>query len=297
MTAPETPSNGPAAPRRQRQALTAVAAIAVIAGTAAFITIQVRALTADGGLAGLFGPVAGPGDSGLADPGGGAPPRPPGDPLPPAPVRNAIVLGRVGDGRSYVALPRPVEEGEHVYDQLRGYTAREFVRQALLIAARHECGALTRDEVLGEAVPEAADGPAAELVWRVSTRFDAQLRGPRDEGGEAGGLLAEGHTEGFFKPFEIDYTRHVELIEPLSRSTFVEGLREAGLEGEPPPFRPSAEVPEEVQRRLDRVTFTEAFAAVRLAHEAIRRSSDLLNRASTARRSTFIRWSWSSKAA
>src|SRR4051794_15552191 len=77
--------------------------------------------------------------------------------------RSRIVLmsgPRSGDGQPLISLGSPFSaDTAHLPGfQRHDFLAREIVRQALLIAARDELGAVTRDEVLGDPAASAKEG-------------------------------------------------------------------------------------------------------------------------------------------
>lgn len=151
-----------------------------------------------------------------------------------------------------------------------GLLYREVVRQAVLIAGREGLGLPTRDQALREGLP---DGPGTLSLHVKATRTQKlQLS------------LTQGEDQARKTIWEKTLDRPpsspcpvrglVPLIEPLSRGEIVEALRKAGFEGTAVKMAGDQPVPEEAERRLGELTFTEPYAALRILHAACRETGE-----------------------
>jgi uncharacterized protein HemY len=174
--------------------------------------------------------------------------------------------------RSTVALARPTGAIKLARAGMaqKGLLARELVRQAVLLAARDELGAATRDEVLGEAAPAAEDAHSADFAQLL--RYDGAARVRVAQGTEAAKALLE---------CEIEPSAHVhDLIalakgaERLSRTEFPTALRSMGVLGTPNVLNPDAAVPQAVEERLDSLGLIDPLLAARELHAAIREDGE-----------------------
>jgi tetratricopeptide (TPR) repeat protein len=152
-----------------------------------------------------------------------------------------------------------------------GLLVRELVRQALLMSAREECGALTRDELLRESVPAESKSDAIFLEVKASQTQD-------------GGLLVQiskrdkdqaSPLEAFrLKVSESDSIATLtSQLEPMVRRELVQVLKQAGLSAETREPA-SAKLPELVEKRLPTLVCLTQFSAVRAIHGAMRRSGE-----------------------
>ena len=139
---------------------------------------------------------------------------------------------------------------------------RELFRQALLIAARDELGLTTRDAWLGDPMP--TQGSNAPLDLRMKYEPSTPLEILR-------GYQAE---PPLVKRYELKLNGHLPYLaaeaENLSRTKFVEVLKEAGFSGKANQWKPDAKLPERIENLLVNMTFTSQFQALRELHEAIR---------------------------
>jgi tetratricopeptide (TPR) repeat protein len=152
-----------------------------------------------------------------------------------------------------------------------GLLVRELARQALLMSAREECGALTRDELLREAVPAQSQTEAVFLEVTASQTQD-------------GGLLIQitkrdkdqaTPLEAFrLKVSDSDsITSLTSQLEPMMHRELVQVLKQAGLSAKSP-ARAVARLPELVEKRLPTLVCLTQFSVVRAVHGAIRQSGE-----------------------
>jgi hypothetical protein len=160
----------------------------------------------------------------------------------------------------------------------QGLLARELVRQGLLLAAREELGAVTRDVPIGD--PLVAGEPDA--TFRIGSRFRTMYLATRDD--PAVGRITIVQEDGaarrvvWSSEFNCEmniaptYPRLVMFVERFSREDFVGALEGFGLSRDSRPPKNAAEgtLPPGVEKRLGQLVETEAFAAIRVLHEAIR---------------------------
>jgi WD40 repeat protein/tetratricopeptide (TPR) repeat protein len=150
-----------------------------------------------------------------------------------------------------------------------GILVREIARQAILIAARDELGLATRDEMLGDAPPAGEVSARAEVASQLRTGQPASLVIARTDVGPKTVLL-----KSELLPPEsasnVDIIALAAAAEALSRSKLPGVLKLLGLEGQPNPVRPEAELPRLVEDRLESLGFVAPLAAIRSLHAAIR---------------------------
>lgn len=194
-------------------------------------------------------------------------------------VRTKVVIDSKGGpgGRPIVLLSAPfcAASGGAIGQERQGLIARELVRQAFLIAARDELGATTRDVVTGELVKVEAE-PAA-VISSVFPRGKPARAFVRKSPGTAKDVLIEGDL-GLVASKELetpdDLALLVERAEALSRAEFPNVLKKLGLPAGAAVSWGDAPAPEGVDARIDSLAFTEAFAAVRLLHAAIKKDGE-----------------------
>jgi tetratricopeptide (TPR) repeat protein len=192
-----------------------------------------------------------------------------------------VEIYKAGPGR-----PRPilvVKRGKQPTDGripglYQGLLAREVVRQALMLSAREELGAVTRDVPVGD--PEVAGKPDAS--FRIGSRLrlasqpvPSDPRGCRitlveGTGADRRVILAREFECGLI--IAPQYARLVEQVEAFSRNEFRQALVQLGLKpGDPAAKAPGdGDVSKEVEARLGRLVETEQFAAIRELHGSIR---------------------------
>ena len=160
-----------------------------------------------------------------------------------------------------------------------GILLRELGRQALLVAARDELGLATRDVWLGDEMPAHGDNQPFEVA---TTQKKPRTLVVRRGSAPPGTLLLEVQPKARSLPkqgrfdvsFMDDYAAFAAEMEKLSRTKFVEALRQSGFAGPPNPIHDEAAVPAEVEQDLAQMTFTSQFAAVRRLHELMHTSGE-----------------------
>ena len=148
-----------------------------------------------------------------------------------------------------------------------------------MLSAREEFGALTRDVPIGD--PEVAGTP--DVTFRIGSRFRTfhQVNPSDPAGGRITIVQGSGEQRRVVWSSEFDckmtiaptYPQLVMFVERFSRNEFLKALEELGLArgGPAPPKNPAeGDLPPGVEERLGRLVETEAFAAIRALHEAIR---------------------------
>lgn len=163
---------------------------------------------------------------------------------------------------------------EHVgYREIDGTIAgrllRELGRQALLVAARDELGAATRDETLGELEHLGDLEPAVDWTPRVRSRWEGVTEVLLEETSD-GAPVGEPITakDGTQDSVTL-YPALAAAWEEASRAALKERLQEAGVEGEAPELNPENQPDEEVEELLGRMNFVTQWEAVSRAHRAI----------------------------
>jgi tetratricopeptide (TPR) repeat protein len=203
----------------------------------------------------------------------------PAPPLDPGAVKSRLVVrsvkGEKGP-RPVVVLGKPVR----VTDMLETrpfYRAeilpREFVRQAVLIAARDELGLSTRDQVIDDTSAEGDDGATA--VAEVSSvirnyRATEQFRRVGKDGVEL--LLA--HPTSLGPGQNLDLGKLLASAEALSREELPGVLKSLGLEGNPNAIKAEGGYPREVEEALGSLGYVDVLLAVREVHRAIRSAGE-----------------------
>lgn len=175
------------------------------------------------------------------------------------PPRPLFALGRL-------TFPEPGESD-------LGILLHEIFRQSVLMTAREDLGAMTRDESLGEATP--ADTPAATFelhsIRRIGQPLIVSIRRTNDTEGDP---LWSAEIP-LKDPNEAELFPVVEGAGALAREQLPEALKALGLVSRAAPAAdPKGALSEDVERRLNQLTFTEQFAAVRATHEEIRRRGE-----------------------
>ena len=144
------------------------------------------------------------------------------------------------------------------------------MRQALLIAARDELGAVTRDEVLGDPAASDKEGSVVEVCSLftngLATPNPAFIR--RTQGTKSETLADRTLPSPYLESGGI--MKLVDAAESLSRTEFPEALKKLGLEGKPHAVRADGSLSPEIEGQLSSLDFVEPFAAVRSLHKSIR---------------------------
>ncbi len=201
--------------------------------------------------------------------------KPPAQPLDPGAVKSRLVVrslkGEKGP-RQVVILGKPVQVTE-MLETRRFYRAeilpREFVRQAVLIAARDELGLATRDQVIDDTSVGGVDDATA--VAEVSSvirnyRSSEQIRRMGKEGVEL--LLA--HQSPLGPGQNLDLSKLLASAEALSREQLPAVLKSLGLEGKPNAVKAEGGYPREVAEALGSLGYVDVLLAVREVHRALR---------------------------
>jgi hypothetical protein len=180
-------------------------------------------------------------------------------------ARPVVYLGR----SSVFALP----SGKGA---LSGRLLRELARQSFLVAARDQLGLRTRDVSLGDEMPSGGDNAPFEVRTVSESQSILDVRRGFVSPGET--LLHEvlratpvspekTSRDKFFTP--IDYRAVLTELEKLSRGQFVDAIKRAGFQGKPNSVKDSADVPQEIEKSLEKMDFVSQFSAVRQLHELI----------------------------
>jgi tetratricopeptide (TPR) repeat protein len=186
----------------------------------------------------------------------------------PAETRSPLVVLRDGAGPAarptvFLGKSTGTEDERAIKGTAQGILMREVIRQAVLIAARDELGASTRDEVLGELLTEAVTPPAVEVVsiFREGGKSRAAIRRLADN--EGAPLVDEPLAA-------VAIPKLVEKAEHFSRTGFLGALKTLGLSGRANVLKHDAEVPAGVDDALGGLSYSSLFSAVRSLHDAIR---------------------------
>jgi hypothetical protein len=142
-----------------------------------------------------------------------------------------------------------------------GLLTRELARQALLIAAREECGAMTRDVWLGDSLPESGDNPPFDLLCSAGQPSLLELVrgvGPRQRSIWQRELPIAS---------AFDYSQYVSLMESMSRNEFVTVLERHGFKRMARALpKGGGDLPSDIANHLNEMSFTSQFAALRRLH-------------------------------
>lgn len=197
-----------------------------------------------------------------------------------------VAIYKAGPGR-----PRPIvviKRGrqptarEHPEGLYQGLLAREVVRQGLLLAAREELGALTRDVPIGD--PEVAGTPDA--TFRIASRFRLHYQAPPDDPAKGRITIVEGRGPErrvlWARQFDCGmiiapaFDVLVSQVEEFSRGGFRKVLEGYGLKrATPPPVKPNPSArPTGVAEQLAQPVLTAQYAAIRSLHDAIRNQGE-----------------------
>ncbi len=171
---------------------------------------------------------------------------------------------------------------------------RELVREAILIAARDEIGALTRDELLGETAPQNPRTLALKYEYalpRGSKDHFVKIKRIEDDGQET---ALRDYPLSLMVQNAVEYPGLITKIEEHSRQQFVAFLKNSGVKAfTPPPSPPVAATeaaldPEsetasqvdpltEIDNLLDIATLCAQYDAVRRTHRLIRENGETLS--------------------
>lgn len=200
---------------------------------------------------------------------------------PPAPaMRGVLSMAQVGPGRggdakalfATIGRTESASQQELISNADPRRLLNEIVRQAVLLAAHDHLGAVTRDASIGEQSPPNSKIVEAELAWTL-TPHD---RGSTLEIKPLGGKTTEPHVlklprgDSATDPVAKTYPSVLERAEVLAREELPKVFKALGVSGTPIVVKADGALPAEVSERLDTLTFTEQFAAVRAIQAAIR---------------------------
>jgi len=141
---------------------------------------------------------------------------------------------------------------------------REIARQAFLLAARDEMGLATRDAWLGDAMPTGGDNAPWDIKGLPTDRFVLEaVRG------------FPPNVKSFAKhEFNLDdyptYHSLLAMMENLSRTKFVEALKQAGYSSRPNHRDEKIAVANRVEKRLGEMEIVSQFQAIRELHAMLR---------------------------
>jgi hypothetical protein len=147
--------------------------------------------------------------------------------------------------------------------------AREIARQALLIGARDELGAVTRDAVLREGKGAASPAIVVDMAVSVHQKMSAhiELTNSADHGKTV--WSGDASVVGKDRHLELDYLAEVAACEAFSRQEFVTALKNYGVQGIAHPWMASAAAPADTEERLEQWNLLSQFALLREVHAAI----------------------------
>ncbi|MDG3005201.1 hypothetical protein [Paludisphaera mucosa] len=248
--------------------LVAVAALAVIAGSAAFVWSQVDWT---------------PSVEDRPPPARAArPPRPPGSmdvsPQSQIDVRSLLTIRKPeagGRATAFLGKPDGPKDATGVYVSQQKLLDRELVRQAVLLAAREERGLATRDELLDGEAPPAGGPHPAEISSNFNERQTRVLARELDGKRPAGLIepsLARKLGDG---PDADDYPlRLAAILEGMTRAEFPALLDRIGGKGGPNRAVAEGAAPEGVEARLATLGLVDHFEAVRALHRSLREEGE-----------------------
>lgn len=155
------------------------------------------------------------------------------------------------------------------YHGAKSRLAREIVRQAVLMAARDRMNLPVRDAVVGD--PSPAFGPSQVLeVDTLCRPAETGIAICRELKGGRSVLLDKALRIG--GETQADYITLLKGAEACVRDELPKVLAGAGLDPRPGPAASADDrLPGDVEIRLRKMVFVEAFAAARQLHEAIRK--------------------------
>ena len=164
---------------------------------------------------------------------------------------------------------------------------RQLFQEALLIAARDEVGALTRSELLGESPSQ--NGKTLSLIYdhsseqmipdpNIKRNFIKQITPEKNQV-----VIKEIECNLFFLN-DDEYFKFFDQLERLSREDLAETLKKAGVTAHANSRHVAQEnktespdtIPEEIQKRLEDLTLSSQFDAVRQLHQLIREKGESL---------------------
>ncbi len=147
----------------------------------------------------------------------------------------------------------------------------EAYRQAVLIAARDELGAQTRDHFLGETVEDADGALHVEPGWKVAKDMRNVTCEFRVVSGQDGASTRQ-ITREVYEAHKLG--KLFDFLDEASRSMFVSTLKECGLGGRGNRWLDDAPVPKEIEEQLAIPEFPAQYSAVRELHRLIREDGE-----------------------
>jgi tetratricopeptide (TPR) repeat protein len=175
---------------------------------------------------------------------------------------------------------QPTRVENYAIDQ--GLLAREVVLQGLLLAAREELGALTRDVPIGD--PGLKDKP--DVTFRIGSQFRRPYQLQPGEAAQGRITIVQGEGDDrkviWARQFDCqmamapEFGRLAGQVEGFSRKEFRDALEGLGLKRATPApaFRRDVTLPEGVEAGLMQPVETEQFAAIRALHAEVRRRGE-----------------------
>jgi tetratricopeptide (TPR) repeat protein len=154
----------------------------------------------------------------------------------------------------------------HLYAGQGSLLAREIARQAVLLAARNELSAPTRDASLSEPFDQHGTLIDLQFTIQIDRRLNLALAHPDD-------ASPAWHTAIPITPrpnVNFDYLAQTTTLEALSRNEFVDTLKKLGVTGDPFPWHPDDPAPRDLQPLLDAWNLLDNFAFVRQLQADIR---------------------------
>ncbi len=145
---------------------------------------------------------------------------------------------------------------------------REMMRQSLLIAARHDFGLVTRDQVLGDAMPESGAMQAYELAIEPGEPNKITLLVGHQAPRKAVGSF-EWSSQGIGR-----YRFWYAAWEEKSRTEMPKLLAAAGFTAKPLTWKDDAPVPEDVETLLQEMTYLAQFRAAQKLHALMREDGE-----------------------
>ncbi|MCY3023469.1 MAG: hypothetical protein NTW87_31200, partial [Planctomycetota bacterium] len=151
-----------------------------------------------------------------------------------------------------------------------GILVRELFRQAFLIAARDGLGLATRDGALREPLPQPAS--AFNMKTRSVPGKHVIVTLSRGEAADAKALLQK--TFPLSPGKYVNYLEVAEVCERLSRTEFLQVLKDSGYQGAPNPVKQEAAPSARVEELLRKVSFYAPFEALRETHAELRKEGE-----------------------
>ena len=161
------------------------------------------------------------------------------------------------------------------YRDATGILLREIFRQGMLIAARDGLGLATRDIALREVFPVDPDHVNPPITMSLKARHGESIvvRLSREVSGQKepdDWSYRVTQTEGH----QVDYLQTVKQVEAFSRGLFVDALKKYGYIGEPNKMHAGESISSVTQERIDELTFSQQYAAVRDLHRSMHKQGE-----------------------